>query len=276
MAQNVAPQAEAPSTKVRKMKPAKRETAKRAKPMKVLPTDRIAFPKQLDLLRAYAAASGPTGKAVTNAEVGSIVKMMDTTVSIANAFFADVGLLTRADGGHLPAAEVVSFQRAFEWNPDGASQKLGPLIAETWFAKALLPKLSFHAMEEAEAIQTLAEAAGAGPDYERQLRICLDYIVAGGLAQRDGTLLKLVRNGAPASERLTGTGTGEPKDPVPSKAAVATAFAQPTEGVVQFHVSVKVDMAEFAGWQPERISSFFSGIAAVLAAKGAIEKDAAR
>ena len=53
-----------------------------------------------------------------------------------------------------------------------------------------------------------------------------------------------------------------------------TTFSQPTEGTVQFHVSVKVDMAEFAGWEPARITSFFGGIAQVLAAKGAIEKEA--
>lgn len=45
-----------------------------------------------------------------------------------------------------------------------------------------------------------------------------------------------------------------------------------TEGVVQFHVSVKVDMAEFAHWQADRIAAFFNGIAAVLAAKGALDR----
>lgn len=49
-------------------------------------------------------------------------------------------------------------------------------------------------------------------------------------------------------------------------------FSAPTEGVVQFHVSVKVDMNEFEGWQPERIAAFFGGIAQVLSAKGAIER----
>jgi hypothetical protein len=31
-------------------------------------------------------------------------------------------------------------------------------------------------------------------------------------------------------------------------------------------------MAEMAGWQADRIASFFAGIAQVLAAKGSIEK----
>lgn len=33
-------------------------------------------------------------------------------------------------------------------------------------------------------------------------------------------------------------------------------------------------MQEFSGWEPERIAAFFNGIAAVLAAKGAVEQKA--
>jgi hypothetical protein len=51
-------------------------------------------------------------------------------------------------------------------------------------------------------------------------------------------------------------------------------FTQPTEGVVQFHISVKVEMAEFSNWKPDRIAAFFGGIAQVLAAKAAVEKNA--
>jgi hypothetical protein len=54
--------------------------------------------------------------------------------------------------------------------------------------------------------------------------------------------------------------------------AVVTSFAAPTEGIVQFHVSVRVDMGEFKGWAPERIAAFFGGIAQVLAAKGKVEE----
>ena len=43
---------------------------------------------------------------------------------------------------------------------------------------------------------------------------------------------------------------------------------------MQFNVSVKVNMQEFAGWQAERVTAFFNGIAQVLAAKGALEKEA--
>ena len=38
---------------------------------KTLPTERIAFSKQLDLLRAYVAAAGPAGKPANNNEVAT-------------------------------------------------------------------------------------------------------------------------------------------------------------------------------------------------------------
>lgn len=63
--------------------------------------------------------------------------------------------------------------------------------------------------------------------------------------------------------------------PQTSRSTISTAFTQqPTEGVVQFHISVRVDMGEFANWRPDRIAAFFGGIATVLAAKAAVEKDA--
>src|SRR5271157_4144845 len=86
---------------------------KKARPAKVLPTDRIAFPRQLDLLRAYAIASGPTGKAVSLNDVASVMKLTASTISLANPFFTDIGLIARIEGGFVPAAEVISFNRAF-------------------------------------------------------------------------------------------------------------------------------------------------------------------
>ena len=97
------------------------------------------------------------------------------------------------------------------------------------------------------------------------------YLTAVGLViLENGTLRRARTNGQTET-----TAKAEQVAPTQQKSAtVATAFAAPTEGVVQFHVSVKVDMKEFAGWEPDRIASFFSGIAQVLAAKGNVEQNA--
>ncbi len=252
-------------------------TIKRVRPAKTLPTERIQFPKQLDVLRAYAAASGPTGKAVTLKAVADLVKMVESTVSLSNGFFTDTGLITRTAEGVLPSQDVVNYLRAYEWNPETAAQKLAPTLRSTWFGQRLVTKLSFQPMNEGEAIQDLAQEAAAGKEYEKQIITLLDYAEAAGIIVRENETIRL----GPTAKDGAGVATASSQESretvgvgVPRTAAVSTSFtAAPTQGVVQFHVSVKVDMNEFKSWAPDRIAAFFAGIAQVLAAKGQIEQE---
>jgi hypothetical protein len=259
----------------------KRIKAAKSKPNRILPTDRITFPKQLNLLRAWAAVSGQSSRVVLNDEVARIVKMVETTVSMANAFFTDVGLLQKQpDAGFIPAPEVMAFNLAHEWNPETAAQKLVPLIEQTWFAQAILPTLGYGPMGEEEAVQLLAQASNANPDKKGQLSILLEYMKAAGLITEENGQLR--RSRASSSNGVHGNGqvteqraTKMPvdSDTHPSKPAlVATTFTVPTEGVVQFNVSVRVNMQELSNWEPSRIGAFFGGIAEVMKAKAAIEK----
>lgn len=251
------------------------------KPSKSLPTERIGFDKQLDILRASAVASAGGTKVVSNQEIAEIVQLKAATVSLANPFFQDVGLLEKVDNGLRPAKEVVSFQRAWEWNQETAANKLAPLLERSWFGKAVLPRVSFRDLPRREAVAILAEAAGATPKYEPRLQLLLDYLQAGGLVVLEGDLVRRStpqQSAAtpPTEEKETETPkekTATPK--APRGSAVSTTFVQPTEGAVNFHVTVKVDMAEFSGWRADRIAAFFGGIAQVLAAKSALEKEAA-
>jgi hypothetical protein len=247
-----------------------------SRPAYSLPTDRLAFSKQLELLRAYGAL-GERGAIVGFKEAGAVVKLASATASLANAFFLQNGFLQKQDGGKfLPAPEVIAFGMAHRWNPETAARKLEPLVRESWFGRALIPRLQFSAQPEEEAITILAEACSAGPEYRNQLRTLLDYMKASGVVENNGGQVMLASS-APAT-----TTDREPRQPaqempMPQPArqsgAISTAFSQQaTEGVIQFHVSVRVDMSELAEWKPDRIASFFAGIAQVLAAKGAIEK----
>jgi len=248
----------------------------RSKPKKSLPSSRITFSKQIDILRAYAAISGPTCKPVTNTEVSEVVKMHPNTVSLLNGFFAENGFLQRADsGGYIPSQEVASFYHAYQWNPEIAAHKMAPLLRETWFAKTLLPLLSFRRASENEAVASLADAVSAGPEYKNQLQQLIDYLCVANIVKKEGNDILLVRDTTMAgkqAEKATEQSL-EPREKESARPAPGMMFAPPTgDGVVQFHISVKVDMNEFAGWPAERISAFFSGIAQVLAAKGAVDK----
>jgi len=248
----------------------------RRRPDKALPTNRITLKKQFEILRAYGAASGPAGRAVTNKEVAAIVKMAEATVGLGNTFFTDVGWLLRSGDGFVPSADVIAFINAYQWKPDSATYRLAPTLSSSWFATLLLPRLDFGALEETEAVQLLAEAAQAGPEYKSQVELLIDFLEAVGLIVREGTVL---RRGSQVGGVSTSGAPGPPNsqpqgesNQTPRTSTITTSFSQPTEGIVQFHVSVRVDMSEFAGWRPDRISAFFAGIAQVLAAKGNVEK----
>jgi hypothetical protein len=269
----VAPKKEKAENK-RKAKPA--TTVASSKPTKFLPTDRITFSRQLDILRAWAAASGPLGKAVTNNDVADIVKMQASTVSMANAFFSSIALLTKTEAGYIPSQEVLAFLRNYEWSPETAAQKLAPVISKAWFAQELLNKLAFGPLTEDECIQDLADASTAGPDYRGQLRLLLEYLAASGLIQRDGNQVKKGNVNMTAASAAA-TNETPPPMPKPENQTQDLSKTMPslfgtTEGQVQFNIAVKVSMGEFANWQADRIAAFFGGIAQVLAAKAKIEK----
>lgn len=250
-----------------------------SRPTKFLPSERITFARQLDILRGWAAASGPLRKVVSNIEVGGVIKMQPSTVSLNNAFYSSVGLLNKADGGYAPAEEVMAFLRAYEWNKETAAQKLAPVLSKSWFSEALASKLEFGPRTEAECLQDLGDAANASQDYKSNLRMLLEYLNAAGLIQRDGDMIK--KGGASMATITTQAGPPESASTPPKQETVnvgeSMSKAMPslfgtTEGQVQFNIAVKVNMGEFATWQADRIAAFFSGIAQVLAAKAKVEQ----
>lgn len=244
--------------------------SRKARPKKTLPTNRVAFGKQLDVLHAHAVLSNEGEKPATNMEVAKMVGLNHATVSLVNPFFADVGLLVKSNGSYLPSREVIEFSRARQWGDEGAGRKLGRLLEESWFSKAILRSLAFSTtMSEEAAHRQLAQEASAGTEYRSQLAMLLGYMEEGGLIVRDGSQ---IQRAEPVSS------TDRPPEP-PTPAAPANrppdidTGALAAKGGVQFQVSVHVDMAEMAGWEPDRINAFFSGIAKALAAKGGLEQD---
>jgi hypothetical protein len=252
------------------------------KPSKVLPTERVRFEKQLDLLRAYAAVSGQANKVVNVEQVANVAKLNGSTVSLCNGFFVDVHFLDRSpSGGFIPSPEVMSFQRAHAWSPDTAATKLAPLLADTWFYQRLQPKLAMGPLDRTEAVHDLADAANAHKKYESQLYMLLDYLEAAGLIRRDGDTLR-------AAVGLLAHDTASPLSPSPSTSSPqnrdirssdsaassesATVATAPTPGI-HFNIDVSVDMAEIASWGPDRITAFFEGVAKVLAAKSGGERN---
>ncbi len=264
--------------------PAKSEKSEqKGKPNKPLPTVRVSFTKQMDILRAYAAASGGSSRIVSLKDVADIVQMAVPTVSLANPFFVDVKFVHRSEGvGMTPANELLEYAHAYQWDKETAAHKLAPLLSRAWFWEALQPRLAYQELPEDQAVTILDEKSTAGPTYKSQLRMILEFLDAAGMIKRANGQITEVKGKlrvnasaatAPATEKTDESPTVEGKGVPLQRSAVATNFAQTKQGAVNFDVSVHIDMAEFAGWQPARIAAFFSGIAQVLSAKGMIEQE---
>lgn len=172
----------------------------KAKPIKVLPTERLGFEKQLGVLRGYAAASGAERKAVSNRDVSTIVQIHENTVSICNPFFQDVGLLSKEGMKNRPSDEVADYAQAFEWDPEKAAGKLACVFRKSWFGTALIPKLTFRSLTKDEATTFLANEAKAPKEYKTNLEILLEYLRAAGVIQSDGATITLGPNAKDSSE----------------------------------------------------------------------------
>src|SRR5262249_39174724 len=153
----------------------------------------------------------------------------------------------------IPSDYVIAFARAWEWSPKTAAQKLAPAFQRAWFSEVLFPLLRFRPLAEEEAIRELAGAANAAPEYKPQIKTIIDFLEISDLIKRENGTIRL-SNGASQGDALPSHQTPDVKEPIPTKPVVVTTFAQPTQGMINFHVDVRVDMAEFAGWPADRIT----------------------
>ena len=182
-----------------------------SKPTEVLPTRRIAFGTQLDLLRAYGAAGDDGG--VTNERLAGLVGLHAKTASLANAFFTDIGFIHRGERGNIPAPEVIEYHRAHRWDPDNAAHQLAPLLRQSWFYAALRAELAYESLKENQAIAILGRRANAVKHRAPELRLLLDYLEAGGLISRENGMVTATDDRRTAGGPAPVSRTAEPEPP---------------------------------------------------------------
>lgn len=237
------------------------------RPAKVLPATRAAIDRQLDLLRAFVAASGRDKRLVQNGQVAQIAAVSISTVSTCNNFLADAGFLVAASGrGYVPADAVFEFARAWEWNKETAAHKLAVVVENAWFWEALKQRLSFRELTDDAAIEVLATESSAGPTYRPQLMMLVDLLAVVGLITRENGIVRRSQGKAGQEQpKESGNNNG------PAATASPTAAPAPASGM-SLNMSVTVPMEQVSKWEPERIGKFFEEWAKLLSAKGAIER----
>jgi hypothetical protein len=254
---------------------------------KALPSERVSWEKQLVLLRCFAIGAGPENKPVSNQQLADLAKLHINTAGINNTFYADAGFITKMGQGYTPVAEVVSFERAYGFNPETAGQKLAPALRRSWFGQALLPKLAVRSLSEDDALGELAHACLATKEHTPQLRTLLDYLALGSVIERDGATVKQGRFArddgqiTKAEDTMAQQQTAAQATPnnggntiVPR---VNTSFnGGGAAGGLQLSVNINVDMVEMTTWPPAFVKAFMEGLAQVISAKAQAENIAAR
>jgi predicted deacylase len=101
------------------------------------------------------------------------------------------------------------------------------------------------------------------------------------LTARDNGTITLARaadddgdsESASEADQVAATSRPESEEPKEKRGgSVMTAFSKAGEGGIDLHLDISIPMAEMAKWSPDRITRFMAGLAAVLAAKGEIER----
>lgn len=259
-------------------KSSSQETVKRAAPRtpptKVLATTRIAYPRQYDTARAFVIAS-PEGNAVTLGEVSPHADLSVNTLSMITSFLVAANLLTRSEGSKFkPTAVTVEFERQYHWNQETARHALAPALQTSWFGQAVINRLKMRgSMPVKEAIELLAAESVASPEYEPQIKTTLDWLIDTGVVDEEGGVIKISRKQIrsvtptpPAEPMNGGSGSTEMKQHVDQ-----VVQQNDQAGTIKLNVAIQISVKELEAMTPDRITAFFQGLAAVVAAKGGRE-----
>jgi hypothetical protein len=166
---------------------------------KVLPTDRISFEGQVELLRAFAAVYASNNcQPVTNDQAGEVLtkKLSGSTVTQTNGFFCDVGLLARSDKGNgfIPSTEVIEYNNACQWDESEARLKLRPVFEKTWFYRCLVPRLQLSPQQQVTCLALLANESKATPEHNEKLVNLLGFLELAGIVSTAGGTVALLQH----------------------------------------------------------------------------------
>lgn len=209
------------------------QRATKANLLRVVPTDRVSFKKQVEVLRAYAAASGTEKSAVSYGDVASVIGLVASSVALVTPFLVDTGLLMKDGNKFRPADAVFDYIHALEWNSETAGTKLIRPFADSWAGKVLTPRLAFRQLTKDEAIAVLAEESRASKAHRPSLETLLDFLNLAGVVRMDGNAVMKGAAGPAATPKQ------EHQDPKHE------AIVKPPAGGTAEHVEAQPDVEKF-------------------------------
>ncbi len=254
--------------------PAATRSPQRPRASKVLPTDRMKFDAQVELLRRYARISGAAKRAVTSEEVARAQGIATNTAALNNAFFVESGWLeTTGRGQHIATDALVTYNQRAQLDPANAKAATSLLAGparQSWYWKALEPYMQGGGLPKNEALVILSSDSDAGPEYKPQLEnvlqwlqfVCLVRIEGDSLLPGDGLGLAS-ESASRAAEPVQPVVEDHPMQPTPEHSkAEAT---ERKDVVLAFSVDFRLTASELASLSPDQIRALFEAVGAVAA-----------
>jgi hypothetical protein len=244
------------------------------RPDRSLPTDRLSFEKQVEVLRSIAQLSGSNRRPVTAEALSNAIGLKGNTGGLSNKFFMDSGWVDFAGRGNYTAAEpLLEFHRALNFEPEnhhGARQHLQDPVRGSWYWAEVHPLLEGGSVKESVVLYELSKAAGAA-DRRPQLLLILQWLEWVGLVQRDGEMVSLptspsseVPDSETSVDEAAGTvdsssnqrdvGESRPSEKVADATAQSPAGVDPS-ALVSFNFSVRITADDAAKMSNENLRS---------------------
>jgi len=249
------------------------------KPEYALPTDRLSFQKQLEVLKAFAVGSQNATQPVGAKKLASLTHIGYATAPLNNIFYFETGLITRAKKGlYLPTPPTLEFARRVSFSTANAGEALTTTFENTWFYKAVVERLAMGSATKPTIVEALARTASADASYATQFGTLLDWLAYVGLITiGDDENVALVKGaeiggGEPGLRGAEWRGT-TPGQIAPSKSeepTTAPIVESPTVLAISIELALTVD--DLAKLSAEQVSELFKGAGQVASVKAALVK----
>lgn len=255
--------------------------AQRSRPTRVLPTDRVKFDLQLEILRTFARLSA--GKRPVNSEqIASALKVSTNTAALSNAFFVECGWLSRVGRGQYVATEpAVQYNRRMEFAATTAATTAAAveLLAESartsWYWEVLEPNLTAGRMSKNEVLVILATEANASEEHRPQLENILNWMAFLNLIETDGESMVATEAALDAGDTEPAQADAEgdtdlmpkygqgasdkPEDRRPGVGRVNSSG----DVVIAFSTDLRLTGEDLASLSPDQIRALFEGLGMV-------------
>lgn len=260
----------------------------RSRPDRGLPTDRLSFDAQQEVLRAFGTLSGPTKRSIDTPTLARAVSASASSAGLCNRFFVGAGWLERESKGKYRATDaLLQFNRGR--GQDGihetdAVTHLADAASSAWFWQVLAPMLVDGPIPKHHAVLALSQEAGAGVGHEPQLENLLLWLEFIGLIQiEDGTVTAVESTPSGTSnDDDVGAESSNGDRSTAGPPAQETDKRQPTGGTVQkpttqhtprrtdfvlsFDVSFRMTAGDLAELSPDQIRALLEAVGQVAAA----------